>query len=133
VFALLAQRLDGTRAGSKASPVINAGPKRLLRNDGQVFHRAVGTDERLAYLGPRRGMPFGDICTLLNLQNVGDKITERVLSRGLVSRLVRLSVISRRVKRQFPGRQGAPGETKIIASAAHAGSATCPGTNGEEG
>jgi hypothetical protein len=34
MFALLA-------AGSKASPVTNAGPKRLWRKDAQVFHRAV--------------------------------------------------------------------------------------------
>jgi hypothetical protein len=50
MFALLAGRLERTRAGSKASPVTNAGPKRLWRKDGQVFHHAAAAGERPAYL-----------------------------------------------------------------------------------
>ena len=78
---------------------------------------------------------FRDICTLLNFQNVGDKITERIASflavwfrDGLVCR-----VISRRSD-DFPAGRArlAVTKQKIIVSAAHAGSATCPGTNGEE-
>jgi hypothetical protein len=83
-----------SRAGSKASPITNAGPKRLWRKDGQVFHRAVEAVERLAYIEARRGTTFGDICTLLEFQNAGEKITERVASflggwfrDGLVSRV----------------------------------------------
>src|SRR2546425_939071 len=49
----------------------------VWRNDGQVFHRAVEAGERLAYLEARRGMTFGDICSLLEFQNAGEKITER--------------------------------------------------------
>lgn len=66
----------------------------VWRNDGQVFHRAVEAGERLAYLEARRGMTFGDICSLLEFQNAGEKITERVASfladwfrDGLVSRV----------------------------------------------
>jgi hypothetical protein len=66
----------------------------VWRNDGQVFHRAVEASERLAYLEARRGMTFGDICTLLEFQNAGEKIVERVASfladwfrDGLVSRV----------------------------------------------
>jgi hypothetical protein len=73
-----------SRSGSKASPVTNAGPKRLWRKDGQVFHRAVAAGERPAYLEARTS----------GIQNAGEKITERVASffagwfrDGLVSRV----------------------------------------------
>jgi hypothetical protein len=64
----------------------------VWRNDGQVFHRAIEAGERLAYLEACGGMTFGDICTLLEFQNAGEKITERVASSnwfgdGLVSRV----------------------------------------------
>jgi hypothetical protein len=66
----------------------------VWRKDGQVFHRAVEADERLAYLEARSGKTFGDICTLLEFQNAGEKIIERVASflaawfrDGLVSRV----------------------------------------------
>lgn len=65
----------------------------VWRTDGQVFHRSVAADERLAYSEARRGTTFGDLCTLLEFQNAGEKITERVASflagwfrDGLVSR-----------------------------------------------
>jgi len=75
-----------------------SGPDRetllVWRNGGQVFHRAVEAGERLAYLEACRGMTFGDICSLLEFQNAGEKITERVASfladwfrDGLVSRV----------------------------------------------
>lgn len=66
----------------------------VWRTDGQVFHRAVDAGERLAYLEACTGMTFGDICTLLEFQNAGEKIIERVASfladwfrDGLVSRV----------------------------------------------
>jgi hypothetical protein len=66
----------------------------VWRNDGQVFHRAVEAGERLAYIEARRGTTFGDICTLLEFQDAGEKIIERVASfladwfrDGLVSRV----------------------------------------------
>jgi hypothetical protein len=66
----------------------------VWRNDGQVFHRTVEADERLAYLEARRGKTLGDICTLLEFQNADKKITWRVASfladwfrDGLVSRV----------------------------------------------
>jgi hypothetical protein len=66
----------------------------VWRKDGQVFHRAVEAGERLAYLEARGGKTFGEICTLLEFQNAGEKITERVASflavwfrDGLVSRV----------------------------------------------
>ena len=66
----------------------------VWRNDGQVFHRAVEADERLAYLEACGGKTFGDICTLLEFQNAGEKIIDRVASfladwfrDGLVSRV----------------------------------------------
>jgi hypothetical protein len=66
----------------------------VWRKDGQVFHRAVEADERLAYLEANSGKTFGDICTLLEFQNAGEKIVERVASfladwfrDGLVSRV----------------------------------------------
>lgn len=66
----------------------------VWRKDGQVFHRAVEAGERLAYTEVRRGTTFGDICTLLEFQDAGEKIVARVASfladwfrDGLVSRV----------------------------------------------
>jgi hypothetical protein len=66
----------------------------VWRNGGQIFHRAVEAGERLAYLEAHRGTTFGDICTFLEFQNAGERITLRVASfladwfrDGLVSRV----------------------------------------------
>lgn len=52
----------------------------VWRNEGQVFHRAVEAGERLAYLEARGGKTFGEICTLLEFQDAGEKVTTRVAS-----------------------------------------------------